>query len=168
VWDPEATRTISAKSHHQAVDFNIFEGMTCHGVSKVVISNGKVVLEDGNLTVIHGAGRFIETPAFPEYIYSRLQKRDNIKLNKVDREAYTGPVVDLTKELESQLNDAKLNDLPALNQNANFHHRPPTKSGARHLQDSSFSFGGEQWDDQPVKASTRVKNPPGGKSSGIF
>ena len=32
VWDPKATRTISAKTHHQKVDFNIFEGMTVTGV----------------------------------------------------------------------------------------------------------------------------------------
>lgn len=25
VWDPQETRTISASTHHQAVDFNIFE-----------------------------------------------------------------------------------------------------------------------------------------------
>lgn len=42
VWDPEATRTISCETHHQAVDFNIFEGMTCYGVPLVVIANGKV------------------------------------------------------------------------------------------------------------------------------
>lgn len=25
IWDPQATRTISATTHHQACDFNIFE-----------------------------------------------------------------------------------------------------------------------------------------------
>ncbi len=49
MWDPEATRIISSKTHHQAVDFNIFEGLECHGVPVVVISNGRVVLEDGNV-----------------------------------------------------------------------------------------------------------------------
>jgi dihydropyrimidinase len=29
LWDPEGTRTISAKTHHQQVDFNIFDARPC-------------------------------------------------------------------------------------------------------------------------------------------
>lgn len=50
IWDPKETRTISAKTHHQAVDFNIFEGMVCHGVPVYVITNGHVVLDEGQVT----------------------------------------------------------------------------------------------------------------------
>ena len=46
VWDPNQTRTISAKTHHHACDFNIFEGMTCHGVPVFVISGGRVCLDE--------------------------------------------------------------------------------------------------------------------------
>ena len=49
MWDPSQTRTISAETHHQAVDFNIFEGMVCHGVPVFVISNGKVVVDQGEV-----------------------------------------------------------------------------------------------------------------------
>jgi len=49
IWDPTETRTISAKTHHQAVDFNIFEGMVCHGVPLYVITNGHVVLDEGQV-----------------------------------------------------------------------------------------------------------------------
>lgn len=80
----------------------------------------------------------------------------------MDREEYTGPVVDLSKGIDA-IGDLKLS--PNAAQNGAFHHRPLTKSGGRNMQDSSFSFGGDQWDDQPVKTSVRVKNPPGGKSS---
>ena len=34
VWDPEASRTISADTHYQRTDFNIFEGMEVKGVNK--------------------------------------------------------------------------------------------------------------------------------------
>lgn len=169
IWDPEATKTISASTHNQAVDFNIFEGMTCHGVPVVVISNGKVVLEHGTLNVTQGSGRFVPTPCFPEYVYKRVETRDKLKPAKVDREPYTGPVVDLTKEPAAQLAQPVHDDLsPQKAQNNQFHHRPLTKSGGRNMQDSSFSLGGDQWDDQQVRLSTRVKNPPGGKSSLMF
>jgi dihydropyrimidinase len=166
VWDPEATRTISAATHHQAVDFNIFEGMKCHGVPLVVISNGRVVLENGELNVVQGTGKFVETPCFSDYVYKRVSIRDNIKPVKVERESYSGPVVDLITDVDSAFADMdKISPACAKN---NVHQRPLTKSGGRNMQDSSFSFGGDQWDEQPLRNGTRVKNPPGGKSSVIF
>src|SRR5699024_10577818 len=49
VWDPEASHTISAKTHHQNVDFNIFEGRTVRGLPSHTVSQGKVVWKDGEL-----------------------------------------------------------------------------------------------------------------------
>ena len=46
VLDATAKRVISAKTHHQACDFNVFEGMTCHGVPRYVIAGGRVVLDE--------------------------------------------------------------------------------------------------------------------------
>jgi len=67
VWDPEATKTISAKTHHQKVDYNIFEGMTVKGCAAHTISQGKVVYADGKLDVERGAGRYIDRPPFAPY-----------------------------------------------------------------------------------------------------
>ena len=64
VWDPKATRTISAKTHHQKVDYNIFEGMTVQGIPSHTISQGRVVWENGQLNVTRGAGRYIDRPTF--------------------------------------------------------------------------------------------------------
>ncbi|XP_023213584.1 dihydropyrimidinase-like [Centruroides sculpturatus] len=47
VWDSNKTHTIQAKTHHQRVDSNVFEGMTCHGVPVYVISRGRVVVDNG-------------------------------------------------------------------------------------------------------------------------
>ena len=40
VWDPEGTRTISAKTHHQNIDFNIFEGRTVKGIPSHTLKPG--------------------------------------------------------------------------------------------------------------------------------
>eukprot|EP01134_Creolimax_fragrantissima_P001166 CFRG1166T1 len=93
VWDPNEKRTISAKTHHQAVNFNIFEGQTVTGVAKVTISRGSIVWIDNELKTTNGAGRFIETPANCSFVYDRVNIRSEIrKPVKVERDPYTGPV----------------------------------------------------------------------------
>jgi dihydropyrimidinase len=71
-------RTISAKTHHQAVNFNIFEGMVCHGVPLVTISRGKVVYKDGVFNVMSGDGKFIPRKPFADYVYKRIKQRDQV------------------------------------------------------------------------------------------
>ena len=65
LWDAQGTRTISASTHHQKVDYNIYEGMTVTGVARRTISGGRVVWDDGDLRATRGAGRYIERPALP-------------------------------------------------------------------------------------------------------
>ena len=67
VWDPEATKTISAKTHFQKVDYNIFEGMTVKGCASHTLSQGKVVYAGGKLDVERGAGRYVYRPPFAAY-----------------------------------------------------------------------------------------------------
>lgn len=49
IWDSEATKTISAATHHHACDFNIFEGFQCRGLPVTTIVAGKVVYENGQV-----------------------------------------------------------------------------------------------------------------------
>ncbi|MDH3531667.1 MAG: dihydropyrimidinase [Gammaproteobacteria bacterium] len=67
VWDPQASKTISAKTHQQKVDYNIFEGMTVKGCASHTLSQGKVVYAEGKLDVERGAGRYVNRPAFAQY-----------------------------------------------------------------------------------------------------
>lgn len=64
LWDPNGSRTISAKTHHQNVDFNIFEGRTVKGIAVHTLSQGKLVWSDGDLRAIKGAGKYVKRPAF--------------------------------------------------------------------------------------------------------
>jgi len=85
VWDPERSRTISAKTHNQNIDFSIYEGMTVTGVPAVTISQGKVVYEDGELKTVRGAGRYIKRPCFPSYWENQMLRNELAEPTKVDR-----------------------------------------------------------------------------------
>jgi len=85
LWDPEMTRTISVKTHHQQVDFNIFEGMEVKGANTVTISQGNIVYKDGELRTVKGAGRYINRPAFASYYDALNIKREVEKPTAVDR-----------------------------------------------------------------------------------
>lgn len=67
VWDPAGSRTISASTHHQKIDFNLYEGMTVTGVPAVTVSRGKVVWREGELTAERGAGRYVDRACWPDY-----------------------------------------------------------------------------------------------------
>jgi dihydropyrimidinase len=66
VWDTRSSRTISAKAHHQNVDFNVYEGMEVTGLARHTISQGKLVWTEGDLRTVRGSGRYIERPCFTE------------------------------------------------------------------------------------------------------
>ncbi|XP_025085848.1 dihydropyrimidinase-like isoform X4 [Pomacea canaliculata] len=168
IWDPKLTRKISAKTHHHAVDFNIFEGMECHGVPLFVITNGHVVVDEGQLKVTQGLGRFVSTPCGGEAVFGRIKARDQARQPMaVEREPYSGPVAEIQEEaqiMKSLDHSAFMTPVEP-----SFHTRPPTRGGGRNMQDSSFSLSGAQIDDKMgVRSGTRVSNPPGGKSTALW
>ncbi|HTV59289.1 MAG TPA: dihydropyrimidinase [Verrucomicrobiae bacterium] len=65
VFDANEEQVISAKTHHMRVDYSMFEGIRVRGVPKVVMSRGRVVVENGKFTGKAGAGEFLrrENPA---------------------------------------------------------------------------------------------------------
>lgn len=64
IFDPNEEMTISAKTHHMNVDYSCYEGFKVKGVTKTVLSRGKVVIEDGKLTGAPGDGRFLKRGLF--------------------------------------------------------------------------------------------------------
>jgi dihydropyrimidinase len=85
VWDPEGQRTISAETHHQNIDFSIYEGMTVTGIPSVTVSQGKVVWKDGELRTVRGAGRYIDRPCFAPYFDASDKARAAAEPTAVDR-----------------------------------------------------------------------------------
>ncbi len=47
IWDAEKESNISAKTHHQNCDLNIYEGMKTKGAPKFVIKGGNIVIKNG-------------------------------------------------------------------------------------------------------------------------
>ncbi len=68
VWDPTASRTISASTHHQNVDFNIFEGMTVRGINTHTFTRGQLAWLDGDLRAVRGAGRYLPRATGAPYL----------------------------------------------------------------------------------------------------
>jgi len=65
LWDPTATRTISAKTHHQNVDFNVYEGMQVQGSAAHTITAGYLAWTNNDLRARRGTGRYIPRPCYP-------------------------------------------------------------------------------------------------------
>lgn len=74
VWDPQGTKTLSAKTQHSKGDFNIFEGRRIQGIPSHTISHGKVVYANGDLRAQRNAGQYVRRPAFGPN-FQAVQKR---------------------------------------------------------------------------------------------
>jgi dihydropyrimidinase len=59
IYDPNATRTISATTHHMDVDYSCYEGRVVQGRSDIVLSRGTVVVRNGEFVGSRGHGRYI-------------------------------------------------------------------------------------------------------------
>lgn len=64
IFDPNEEQTISAATHHMNVDYSAYEGMKIRGVTKTVLSRGRVVIEDGQYVGKAGDGQFLRRGTF--------------------------------------------------------------------------------------------------------
>jgi dihydropyrimidinase len=68
VYDPARKHTISAKTHHMDVDYSCYEGRQVTGGSDVVLSRGRVVVEDGEWKGQKGWGKFLKRRTAREFL----------------------------------------------------------------------------------------------------
>lgn len=54
--------------------------MECRGGPVYVVSQGRVVFEEGKLQVQQGTGRFISRKPFPDFAYQRINYRNKVWL----------------------------------------------------------------------------------------
>ena len=68
VYDPARRHTISASTHHMNVDYSCYEGREVTGGSDVVMSRGRVVVENGEWKGEKGWGRFLKRTTAREFL----------------------------------------------------------------------------------------------------
>lgn len=64
IFDPNAEEVISAQTHHMRVDYSMFEGIKVKGIPRVVLSRGRVIIENGKFTGRPGAGAFLRRSTY--------------------------------------------------------------------------------------------------------
>src|SRR5207249_3007269 len=59
IWDPQATKTIAAKSQVSRIDYNVFEGYRCIGLPRATLSRGRVAWLEGDMRAKPGDGDYV-------------------------------------------------------------------------------------------------------------
>jgi dihydropyrimidinase len=65
VFDPNKSKTISAKTQQSAIDYNVFEGKEVTGVPRYTLTRGVVAIEDGAIKTQEGHGQFVKREPYP-------------------------------------------------------------------------------------------------------
>jgi len=68
VYDPARRHTISASTHHMDVDYSCYEGRSVVGGSDLVMSRGRVIVDNGEWQGEKGWGKFLRRKSAREYL----------------------------------------------------------------------------------------------------
>ncbi|WP_366658324.1 dihydropyrimidinase [Fodinicurvata sp. EGI_FJ10296] len=85
IWDPEATKTISAATQKSAIDYNVFEGIAVKGLPAVTLSRGRVAYKDGQVQAKPGDGAFVPREPFTAATRALRHRFEAVAPQPVDR-----------------------------------------------------------------------------------
>lgn len=92
VWDPKASKTISAKTQKSIIDYNVFEGFTVTALPRFTLSRGRVVWGPDGGVPVPGHGRHVTRTANPPVSRAYSQWRDLIAPRPVVRDENLMPI----------------------------------------------------------------------------
>ncbi|NXY44747.1 DPYL4 protein, partial [Ceuthmochares aereus] len=144
LWNPKATKIISAKTHNLVkYFFNYFL---------------ELVLESEE-NIKAGSGRFIPRKTFPDFVYKRIKARNRLaEVHGVPRGLYDGPVHEVLASAKVVAPTSASRIAPC----AGKAQAPPV----RNLHQSGFSLSGSQADDHIARRTAqKIIAPPGGRSN---
>ncbi|XP_050356848.1 dihydropyrimidinase 2-like [Nymphalis io] len=140
LWDPRRERTVSAHTHHHAVDFNIFEGQHVIGSPQYVIVNGRVCLDDGELRVVEGFGKFLNTPPDSPTVYGARNEQQASDVSDGGRESpRASPAYTNGTSTELSISNKQMEGL-SVSGCSTPTGRKMREPGQRDLQNSTFSI----------------------------
>jgi dihydropyrimidinase len=64
IWDPEKDFVLSEQSMHSNMDYCMYEGIKVRGAPEMVLSGGKVIVNNNQFIGQVGAGRFLKRRPF--------------------------------------------------------------------------------------------------------
>jgi dihydropyrimidinase len=85
VWDPNKSRVISAKTHHQNIDFNIYEGMEVVGNPARTYVRGHLAWDGTSLHTERGFGRYVNRPCHSVYFENQMRRNQQELPKPVER-----------------------------------------------------------------------------------
>ena len=63
IWDPEASKTITASAQQSAIDYNVFEGKEVTGLPRYTLTRGQIAVREGKMEAQSGHGQFVPRAA---------------------------------------------------------------------------------------------------------
>jgi dihydropyrimidinase len=85
IWDPDATKTVSAATQRSRIEVNVFEGFRCRGLPAITISGGRIAMRDGAVLARSGDGHYVERRPFAPVQVANLAWKTNARPRAVDR-----------------------------------------------------------------------------------
>ena len=99
VWDPKATKTISAAKQSSAIDYNVFEGINVTGLPRFTLSRGDVVATEGRVDAAEGRGMLLAViPIRPRTGRFPNGRTDSAAQGGAVRREHAGRRLDRTEE----------------------------------------------------------------------